>query len=73
MKAKVSVKIATKEEAMLFAANPANRSIVALIVLLVVSFIFYLLAAFFAYLDSSSPKSVEEAIVGGVTDSNVAN
>ena len=73
MKAKVSVKIATKEEAMIFMANPANKSIMYLIYLLVASFIFYILAAFFAYLDSSSPKSAEDAIVGGVTDSNVAN
>ena len=73
MKAKVSVKIATKEEAMIFMANPANKSIMYLIYLLVASFIFYILAAFFAYLDNSSPKSAEDAIVGGVTDSNVAN
>ena len=73
MRAKVSVKIATKEEAIAFMNNPANRTIKYLIYCLIASFVFYILAAFFAYLDNSSPKSAEEAIVGGVTDSNVAN
>ena len=55
MKFKVSAKLANKEEAMAFAKNPANRTVVALIILLVVSFIFYVLAAFFSYVDGSTP------------------
>lgn len=39
-----------KEEAIAYAKNPANRTIVAIPVLLVLSFVFYVLSSFFGAL-----------------------
>ena len=38
-----------KDEAIAYAKNPNNRAIVAIPVLLVLAFIFYVLASFFSY------------------------
>ena len=73
MKVKFSASIAKPENIKKYYDNPATKTRAILIILLLVSFICYVLASFFAYVDSSAPKTATEAIIGGVTDSNAAN
>ena len=70
MRAGLQVRSMSKEEAMLYAQNPANRTIVAIPILLVVSFLFYFLSAFFSYLSASSAAS--DPMAGATADSNAA-
>lgn len=56
---------------MLYAANPANRLIVAIPVLLVASFIFYVLSGLFNVLGGGD--SISDSIIAGVADSNAAD
>ncbi len=57
---------------MAYAKNPANRTIVAIPVLLIGSFAFYILSGVFAYLGGSD-DSIESAVIAGVSDSNLAD
>jgi len=47
-----------RDEAEKFAKNPANRAIVAMISLFILSFLFYFLSAFFGYLGGSGSTPV---------------
>ena len=46
-----------REDAEMFARNPKNRPLVAMIVLFLLSFVLYFLSAFFGYLGGSGAKS----------------
>jgi len=61
-----------KDEALVYARNPANRTIVAIPILLVVSFLFYFLSAFFAYMSGSTATAATSSLEGVSTDSNAA-
>jgi len=58
-----------------YARDPANRYIVAIPLLLVLSFIFYVLAGVFSALGggSGSPTSAESGIMTGVSDFSAAD
>ena len=53
MKASIDMRSMSKDQAIEYAKNPNNRAIVAIPVLLVLAFIFYVLASFFAYVGGS--------------------
>ena len=61
-----------QEQAVAYAKNPANRTIVAIPVLLIGSFTFYILSGVFAYLGGSD-DSIDSAVIAGVADSNAAD
>ena len=61
----------SKEEALIYAKNPANRVIVAIPVLVVCSFIFYILSSLCYAIGGGD--SVEETIMAGVADANAAD
>ena len=61
-----------QEQAVAYAKNPANRTIVATPVLLIGSFAFYILSGVFAYLGGSD-DSIDSAVIAGVADSNAAD
>lgn len=58
-------------EAVEYAKNPKNRTIVAIPVLLFVAFIFFFLSVIFSYL-SGEHDSLEDKIITGVSESNAA-
>ena len=63
MKARVdmNVKAMNRQQVEAYARDPKNRYIVAIPILLVLSFLFYILAAFFSYLGGGDEanKSIE--------------
>ena len=76
MRANLQMKAMNREEAEKFARNPANRAIVAMVSLFLLSFLFYFLSAFFGYLGGSgaaAPKTImtEDGEVN--TDVNAAD
>lgn len=63
-----------RAEAEAYAKDPKNRNVVAIPLLLVASFLFYILAAFFSTLGGGDAStSVEEGMLAGVADSNAAD
>ena len=60
----------SKEQAIEYAQNPSNRTIVAIPVLLVGSFIFYVLSGVFSVVGG---ESVKDALSAGIADSNAAD
>lgn len=56
-----------RDEAEKFARNPANLSIVVMIALFILSFLFYFLSAFFGYLGGSGGSVTQTAIVTSST------
>ena len=72
MKARVSMNMQgmSREQVEQYARDPKNRYIVAIPILLVLAFLFYILAGFFSYLGGSSAaeKSVEQSLMSGVSD-----
>ena len=76
MRAKLDVKIMTRQEVEEYSRDPKNRWIVAIPILLVLSFIFYVLAGFFSYLGGSGEegkKSFDSDAMTGVSDFNAAD
>ena len=76
MKASIDVDIRAidRTQAMNYAKEPKNAPIVAIPVLLVFSFIFYVLAGFFSYMGAGTTLSAaEQSLISGVTDSNAAD
>ena len=71
MQSKLQIQAMSKDEAVAYAKNPANRTIVAIPVLLIVSFIFYVLSGFFSYAAAATDKSSD--IIAGVSDSIAAD
>ena len=54
MRGNLQIRSMNKDEALVYARNPANRTIVAIPILLIISFLMYFLSAFFSYLSGSS-------------------
>ena len=57
MKASIDVHVMKRDEMEAYAKNPNNRLIVAIPVLLVASFLFYVLTVFFQYLGGSDSSA----------------
>ena len=76
MKTKVDINIqgVSRAQAEAYARDPKNRYIVAIPILLLASFLFYILSAFFSYASGSSESlTLEESIMQGVADYNAAD
>jgi len=73
MKAKIDISTLNRAQAEQFARDPKNRMVVAVPLLLVASFGFYILAAFFSFAGGSDSSSVQDSLIAGVADYNAAD